>query len=276
MNKPAFLILAALFLTPAALLSQELSGRVISPLKVQPGVSAVEFPSTTNASLAAVPFVTGYRFTVTTPVLLNTLGAVLQDSSAAPVFGTLPASLHVSLWDDARNLLATATVSAIDPLVGHFNYHPVTEISLRPGITYTIAALVSAGSSVLSDVPDFQTGAAVVFGGALSVPSSALVFPTEDTIGRNSYFGASFTYLIPALVQDPITILPKPVRNPTAPMTAPAVDRGAAPPIAPAGAAAAAPIATPAVDPADPAGSDAAASASTPKARATERAGDPK
>ena len=229
MNKSVFLILMSLLLTTTALPSQEPNARVIFPLKIQPGVPAVEIHSTTNASQLGVPFVIGYQFTVTTPVVLNTLGAVLQGSTSQPVFGSLPASLQVNLWDNAQNLLSKATVSAGDPLIGHFNYHAVNAISLLPGVTYTIAALVPAGYSVLSDVPAITTGPAVTYVGGRSIPSSALVFPSGDIIGRNSYFGAGFTYLNAISARGPVPIEPGPIHHPlpivavpaTAPVTVP-------------------------------------------------------
>ena len=86
---------------------------------------AIEFTTTSNASQVGTSFVLGYQFSVRSPVMLNSLGAVLQGSSAKPIFGALPASMPVGLWDDAQNLLVSATVSASDTLIGHFRYVPV-------------------------------------------------------------------------------------------------------------------------------------------------------
>jgi hypothetical protein len=247
-------ILTVLLLTPSALLAQEIVKRGPIPVKAPQGISAVEFPATTNASQVSVSFVTGYQFTVNTPVALNALGGILQGAPAQPIFGSLPASLPVSLWDDARNLLATATVSASDPLVGHFHYHAVSAVRLQPGVTYTIAALIPAGHSVLSDVPALAPGAAVNLAGGLSTPSTTLVFPTGDTIGRKSYFGPSFTYLSVAPVVGPTPIGPAPIRRPlpmgAAAESAPAAAPVAAQPMAPAMLPVAASVAAPASDPA--------------------------
>jgi hypothetical protein len=203
MNKRLILLLTVVILAPAALLSQDSDFRIPTPIRARSGEPAVEFTTTSNASKVGVPFVTGYKFTVKEPVALNTLGAVLESSSMKPIFGALPASLQVSLWDESEKLLASATVSASDPLEGHFNYHAVREVVLEPGRTYTIASLVPAGSSVLSDVPGITTGSAVVYGGGLSVASKALLIPTADSMGRKTYFGASFTYLRSTPVGDP-------------------------------------------------------------------------
>jgi hypothetical protein len=265
MNKAVFLMLTSLLFTPIVMRPQESSGRAISALKIQPGVPAVEFPSTSNASQLGVPFVTGYQFTVKTPVTLNTLGAVLQSSSMEPVFGSLSAALPVSLWDNAQKLLATATVSGSDPLIGHFSYHAVPEVLLQPGVTYTIAALVPAGYSVLSDVPGIATGSEVVFAAARSVASSTLVFPSEDTLGRNSYFGASFTYLNATPLQGPIPIAPTPVRRPIPIVATPLAAPSVVPDPAPLDAPLAVPMPLPAMNPvADSTSTTAAAPADTP------------
>src|SRR5258708_2869780 len=105
-----------LLLAPVSLLPQETPAR---GLRAEP---AVEFTTTSNASQVGVNFVLGYQFTVRAPVILNSLGAVLQGSSARPIFGALPAAMPVGVWDDARNLIVSSTASAPDPLIGHFNY----------------------------------------------------------------------------------------------------------------------------------------------------------
>lgn len=178
-----------LLLTPVALFCQEAArrGRAAEP--------SVEFTTTSNASQAGVDFVVGYQFTVQSPVVLTSLGAVLQGSGSQPVFGALPASMPVGLWDEAQNLLLSATVSATDPLIGHFNYAPVAATTLTPGVGYTIAGLVPKGWSVLSDVPAMMPGSRILYGGPRSLASHALTFPVGDQIGqRHSYFGASFLY----------------------------------------------------------------------------------
>ncbi len=163
-----------------------------SPLSAAP---AMEFTSTSNASQAGTSLVLGYQFSVRVPVILNSLGAILQGSATRPLFGALPASMAVALWDEDQNLLVSATVSASDPATGHFNYRQVAKTLLLPGVSYTIAGLVPAGWSVLSDVPGITPGSAIVFSGVRSFASGTLAFPEADAIGlRQNYFGASFTY----------------------------------------------------------------------------------
>jgi hypothetical protein len=157
---------------------------------------AVEFTTTSNASQFGISFVVGYQFTVSAPVRLTSLGAVLQSSSIKPVFGTLPVTMPVSLWDGARHLVASATVSASDTLIGHFNYAPVTEVLLVPGIDYTIAGLAPRGSSALSDVPSMVPASRIIYGGPRSEASDTIVFPAADVLAlRHNYFGASFMYI---------------------------------------------------------------------------------
>lgn len=178
-----------LLLVPASLLSQDIATR-----RARPAEPAVEFTTTSNASQVGASFVVGYRFTVQAPVVLNALGAVLQ-GQAKPIFGALPASMPVGLWDEAQNLLVSATVSAADPLVGHFNYAPVSNTLLTPGVTYTVGGLVAPGWSVLSDVPAMMSGSLIVYGGALSLASKTLAFPAGNAIAqRSNYFGPGFTY----------------------------------------------------------------------------------
>src|SRR5258708_4426112 len=157
-----------LLLAPASLLPQEPAERG------QRAEPAVEFTTTSNASQVGVNFVLGYQFTVRAPVILNSLGAVLRDNSARPIFGALPAAMPVGVWDDARNLIVSATVSASDPLIGHFNYTKVAHTLLMPGVNYTVAGLVPSGGSVLSDVPAMTPGALIVYGGAPGPRSQTL------------------------------------------------------------------------------------------------------
>ena len=112
--------------------------------------AAVEFPPTTNASQVGTSFVTGYQFSVKMPLSVNALGAVLDHSPSKAVFGVLPASMQVGLWDGSQKLLATATVYDTDPLSGNFNYSTITPVTLSPGQTYVVAGLVPAGKSTLS------------------------------------------------------------------------------------------------------------------------------
>jgi len=91
MNKRLILLLTVVILAPAALLSQDSDFRIPTPIRARSGEPAVEFTTTSNASKVGVPFVTGYKFTVKDPVVLNTLGAVLESSSLKPIFGALPA-----------------------------------------------------------------------------------------------------------------------------------------------------------------------------------------
>ena len=190
MNKRLFSHLRVfLLMAPVSLLCQDTS------LRDRPAEPSVEFTTTSNASQAGVDFVMGYQFTVRSPVLLTSLGAVLRGSNSQPVFGALPVSMPVGLWDQAQNLLVSATVSASDPLTGHFNYAPVAAITLMPGVAYTVAGLVPKGWSVLSDVPALAPGSRIVYGGPRTLASHALAFPPADQIKqRQSYFGASFQY----------------------------------------------------------------------------------
>lgn len=169
---------------------------LLAPLALMgQNVAAVEFTTTSNASQAGVDYVTGYQFTVQSAIALTSLGAVLSGYPAQPVFGALPASMPVGLWDDQQNLIASATITTADPMLGHFNYSNVDPVNLVPGLTYTIAGLVARGSAVMSNVPAMTPGSVVVYGGPKSMLSRTLAFPPNDDVGlAKNYFGASFTY----------------------------------------------------------------------------------
>jgi len=78
--------LICLLLAPVALFAQD---------------AAVKFATTTttNASQFCVGFVVGFQFTVSQPITVTALGAVLADAPLKPVFGALPTSMQVGLWE---------------------------------------------------------------------------------------------------------------------------------------------------------------------------------
>jgi hypothetical protein len=105
--------------------------------------------------------------------------------------------MQVGLWDNRQELLVSATVVKTDRLTGHFNYAPVKATELKPGVRYTIAGLVAAGQSALSDVPDLTTGHDIAYVGPKSLISNVLAFPAKDVLAqRKNYFGPSFSYKI--------------------------------------------------------------------------------
>lgn len=168
---------------------------VFGQVRQLPDVAAVEFTTNSNASKVGVNYVLGYQFTVKSPITLTRLGAVLQDPTLHPVFGKLPASMQVGLWDASQNLLASATVTTTHPMSGHFHYAPVTSVQLLPGVNYTVAGLVPKGYSALADVPTVMSGAQVEFGAARSFHSDTLAYPAGDVLATpKNFLGASFTY----------------------------------------------------------------------------------
>ena len=86
--------LLSLLLMPFCLFSQD--ARTPERLRAEP---AVEFTSTSNASQVGTNYVVGYQFTVLAPVVLTSLGAVLQGNTSRSIFGALPASMP---WKTAR------------------------------------------------------------------------------------------------------------------------------------------------------------------------------
>jgi hypothetical protein len=172
--------LICLLLAPVALFAQD---------------AAVKFTTTTNASQFGVSIVVGYQFTVSSPITVTALGAVLRDAPVKPLFGALPTSMQVDLWDNTEKLLVSATVVETNPLNGDFNYAPVKATALKPGVEYTIAGLVAGGQSVLSNVPGLATGPHVTYVGPKTLISKTVAFPAKDVLAeRKNYFGPSFSY----------------------------------------------------------------------------------
>jgi hypothetical protein len=171
---------------------------LLAPVGLFAQDAAVNFTTTTNASQFGVSFVVGFEFTVSAPITVTALGALLRDAPLNPVFGELPTSMQVGLWDNEQELLlVSATVVETDPLTGHFNYAPVKATALTPGVHYTVAGLVAAGQSVLSDVPDLATGPGVTYAGTKTLVSNALALPSNDVLAqRQNYFGPTFNYTI--------------------------------------------------------------------------------
>jgi len=156
---------------------------------------ALEFSQTTNASQVGTSFVTGYQFAVLNPITVTSLGAVLDHSASKAIFGALPTSMRVGLWDSSQKLLATTTVYDTDPISGNFNYSTITPVALSPGQNYVVAGLLPSGKSTLSNVPELATDPQVKYLGPRSMISSELAFPATDVIGeRNGYFAASFAF----------------------------------------------------------------------------------
>jgi hypothetical protein len=170
---------------------------LLAPLALFGQDTAVKFATTTNASRFGVGFVVGFEFTVNAPITVTALGAVLADAPLKPVFGALPRSMQVGLWNNKRQLLASANVSETNTLTGHFNYAPVKATELKPGARYTIGGVVAAGQSSLSDVPDLTTGHDITYVGPKTLISNSLAFPAKDVLGqRKNYFGPSFSYTV--------------------------------------------------------------------------------
>jgi len=82
--------LICLLLAPVALFAQD---------------AAVKFATTTNASQFGVGFVVGFQFTVSAPITVTALGAVLADAPLKPAFGALPTSMQVGLWEPTDRAL---------------------------------------------------------------------------------------------------------------------------------------------------------------------------
>ncbi len=156
--------------------------------------------------------VVGYRFTVSSPLTVDSLGAWNADTTTPltsednPGAGTttqnpvLDSSHQVGIWDDTQTLLASVTVTPTSPTNGDWRYESITPITLNPGTTYTAGMLytatdgdgyVSGPTSVVTD-PDIT----VLNGVFPSVGDLGFVFPTEDSAGNNGRYGPNFTVMM--------------------------------------------------------------------------------
>jgi hypothetical protein len=97
----------------------------------------------------------GVDFQVNTTVILTGLGYY-----ADPNNGFVDSN-PVALYDSSGQLLASAIVSNVNPLTGHFRYVTVAPVVLTPGI-YQLDGVSNADNYTWDDV-DFTTASAITY-----------------------------------------------------------------------------------------------------------------
>jgi len=119
-------------------------------------------------------------------------------------------------------LLASANVTNIYPLTGHFRYVTIPEITLVPGTSYEVAGVSSTDNFVFNDIGYFENPAITVLttsGQAgrwtmLGTPDFLIGSDILDLVGKDGYWGPnvffgapSFTGDVPDDVPEPMTLL---------------------------------------------------------------------
>ncbi len=114
----------------------------------------------------------GYRFTADADIFVTALG-ILDD----PSDGVLDSAHTVALWRDSdMALMASASVSSADNLMGGFYYASIGPIQLDSGSGYTLAALyaVDDGDTYLSGPSSVTTD---------GISNLIAVFPDSSNLG---------------------------------------------------------------------------------------------
>jgi hypothetical protein len=166
---------------------------------VAPSASFGSTPAVTiSSSVAGLggfsgPILTGWEFTVTTPVVVDSLG--LYTASPYAPFIVSPTSGAVGLWQTASgSLLTSCYVNDTDPIANGFKYHDITSsgVTLSPGVDYTVALLITDGSGYVGGQTGYQCGADINFvAPRFDWAYWGLQMPVTEALGG---FGPSFTY----------------------------------------------------------------------------------
>jgi hypothetical protein len=131
---------------------------------------------TTNFT-AGSPVNLGLVFTSNSTLSIDALGIYYQSSLTAPE--------QVGLYDASGNLLASATVSLSDNLMGGYLFHGIAPVTLTAGNTYTVDAYVGNNPWAYGTAAPITSG--VTFKNSTYLYSGGLAFPTAT--GGYTYYG---------------------------------------------------------------------------------------
>jgi len=151
-----------------------------------------------EAAFATGTFTVGWAFTVNQDIVVTELGYFAR-------FGDgLVASHDVGLWTIGGTLLASATVTSADTLVGGFRYTAIPNLLLVAGSSYVVAGF-NIGSDGYIAASTFTTPSEITFIQGRFVDGGSLAFPTlTNSTGAASIFGGSFQF---QPVPEPATLL---------------------------------------------------------------------
>lgn len=108
-------------------------------------------------------------------------------------------------------LLATATVTNIYPLTGHFRYVTITPIVLTPGMSYEVAGVSNSDNYTWSD-PGFMTDPGITLLAtsgqtsrwqSIGTPSFITGSGFLDLVGSDGYWGPNVFFGTPTFTQTP-------------------------------------------------------------------------
>jgi hypothetical protein len=164
---------------------------VICYASVSLAATAVDFTGTTVDWNDGNNYSLGWSFTANQDLYVNSLGVY-----AAPEFGTgnriFSESHAVGIFDAAKNLIASTTVSNANALNGYFRYNTlVTRVQLTAGSTYYIAAAMGADQYTW-DTTGFTVNPLISYTGSFYTAGNSLSFPaTADDMNlmANGTFG---------------------------------------------------------------------------------------
>jgi hypothetical protein len=147
---------------------------------------AVEYTSSTTLSDFRA-FTLGYMFSLSAAVTVNALG--YWDDGLGNNHG-------VGIWNSSNALVVSTDVLGTDPLVGHFRWDPIANVTLNAG-TYTIGGEFLGNGNPF---PAFATGLTTIpqytwvtdeqtSGAGLQQPT----FSTDGSYGQNGILAADFS-----------------------------------------------------------------------------------
>ena len=172
---------------------------VITPNAWSIDVPAVEW-GTGEVPSSSFSSTTGYSFRVNQNISARALGAYDFNGDGFD-FGQ---SHEAGLWKSDGTLLASATVSSSDPLVGHFRYKSITPVTLLAGNDYVVGAQMN-NDTFAFDGSGFTVDSSISFSNARfdTIVDGTLRFPDATDPGRigvdgaNGYWGGNFLISTP-------------------------------------------------------------------------------
>lgn len=161
---------------------------------------ALEFTSGTSYTLVGTDGSVGWYFTTNQAITVTALDAYDPSNGSG----------NVRLYDVAGNILASATVTTSDPLVGSpvsFRSHAITPVSLSANTTYYIAQ-DARGNAFFGSVGGMTTISAITYGGQVAGGGLGQT-PTGDGFGgafSPGFFGPNFEIADQNVVPEPSSL----------------------------------------------------------------------
>lgn len=177
--------------TTAALLAT-VSATAAHAVTIVPAVEYVNGDALTDSR----PFTLGYSFSLSEAVSVNALG-YLNDSLTH----------QVGIWNLSGDLLTSTTVLGSDMVVGHFQWHEISALTLAAGDYVIAGEFLGNGNQINTNLRGVYSIPQYSYGTDLQVAGSGLNFPTlstNGTYGPNGIMNVSFS------VGDVVPSVPEP------------------------------------------------------------------